>query len=92
MTDTFENYKAGLGSPASKSFAIDMGEAGSMGYYELPVATRGIYIGVTGDLIVKLVGDESFTTFVDVPAGSVLPLRIASIDTSTDCDFMVGLY
>lgn len=54
--------------------------------------TRAIYVGVTGDLEVKMAGGE-IVTFVAVPAGQILPLRVSQIRTGgTTALSIVALY
>lgn len=55
--------------------------------------TRGVYVGVTGDLTVDMWGEGDGVTFVAVPAGSLLPLCVTKIyATGTDADEIVALF
>jgi hypothetical protein len=55
--------------------------------------TRGIYVGVTGDLTVILTGDTVAVTFKAVPAGSLLPIAVKQVNaTGTTASSLVGLY
>lgn len=49
---------------------------------ELTNASRALYVGTGGDLVVILVNDSTAVTFKNVAAGTVLPLR-AKIVKST---------
>jgi hypothetical protein len=57
----------------------------------LPV-TRGLYIGGTGTVVVRMAGDQTNCTFVDVPGG-VLPVQVDMVLlTGTDATSIVALY
>lgn len=46
---------------------------------------RGVWVGTTGNLAVRMAGDQSVVTFVGVPAGYLLPIavdRIMSANTT----------
>lgn len=45
-------------------------------------ACRGIYIGVTGDVSVNMVGVGSAVVFKNAAAGSVLPIQALKVNTS----------
>lgn len=52
---------------------------------------RALYIGVGGDLTCQM-NDDTQVTFVAVPAGSVLPVRVKRVlATGTTADSIVGL-
>jgi hypothetical protein len=40
-----------------------------------PDGFRGIYVGVAGDLTVRMSADKSVLTFKAVPAGTLLPVQ-----------------
>jgi len=54
--------------------------------------TRGIYIGVAGNLTVTMAAEGNSVTFTNVAAGSVLPIRVSSIDAGTTAGGLVALY
>lgn len=60
---------------------------------DLPYVTRGIYVGVAGDLAVTLVGDSAPVTFANLAAGVIHPLRVKQVhETGTDAENIVGVY
>lgn len=86
MADTFSNYHAGLESPAERAFAITPSDTNALTY-----VTRGIYIGVTGDVKVEMVSG-GLVTFKNALAGTVLPVRALRVwSTGTDATDLIGL-
>lgn len=73
--------------PATAAFAISTSDA-----TPLPQIPRALYVGVTGNVAVRPVGSESDVTFIAVPAGTILPVRVsfvrATLTTATD---IIGL-
>ena len=64
---------------------------------DLTYVSRGIYVGVTGDLVVEMEGDvatsKAAITFVGVLAGSVLPIRVSRVrSTGTTAESILDLY
>lgn len=54
--------------------------------------TRALYVGVGGELTVRMLDGED-VTFASVPAGSVLPICVDKVyDANTDADSIVALY
>jgi len=87
MSDPFTGASAdALITGATKAFAITPADA------DLAVVTRGIYVGVTGDLAVILSGDTAVVTFKAVPAGSLLPIRAKQVRAATTASSILGLY
>jgi hypothetical protein len=62
------------------------------------VYTRGLYVGVAGDVTVKMASEDVETgtdtvTFTGVLAGSILPIRVAQVRaTGTTASEIVALY
>lgn len=76
-----------LTSPAENAFAITPDDE-----EELVAVTRGIYVGVSGDLVVITANDDE-VTFVGLAAGIIHPLRVkAVLETGTDAEDIVGVY
>lgn len=77
-------------APAIDAFAITASDATVFGDTAATAVTRGIYVGVTGDI--NIVTDGGSTVlFSNVPVG-VLPVRAKQVlSTSTTASSMVGL-
>lgn len=59
---------------------------------QLSFVTRGLYVGGAGNVAVLMASGQT-VTFVGVPAGTVLPIRIARVNsTSTTATSIVALY
>lgn len=59
---------------------------------DLATNTRGIYVGGTGNLAVILEDDTSVVTFMAVPVGSLLPIRVKRVNsTGTTATNLIGL-
>lgn len=86
MSDEYAKYPKTIDSVIEHAFAITPDDNA-----DLPKATRSIYVGETGDLEVTMVSDET-VVFTNVPAGSVLPLRVKRVlAANTTADGLVGL-
>lgn len=87
MADNFSSWKAGLESPAEYAAAITPDNS-----TDLANSTRGIYVGVTGDLKVDTVGGST-VTFVGLAAGIIHPIRARRVyATGTSVTSIVGVY
>lgn len=53
--------------------------------------TRGVYVGSGGDLVVTMASGAS-CTFVGVPTGTLLPIRITLMSSSSTAGSVVALY
>jgi hypothetical protein len=85
LTDTFARHTRSLTSPPEHALEIAPGEA------DLPQATRALYVGVAGDLAVRMLGGAA-VTLRNVPAGSLLPLRVRRVLPATSAGGLVGLW
>ena len=55
--------------------------------------TRGIYIGVGGDISVEMHGAGSAVLFVGAVTGSILPIQVTRVNsTNTTATTMIALY
>lgn len=89
MADKFALNSSGLDSPAERAFDAYATRSDSTDFAN---AARALYTGSGGTLKVNTVAGDT-VTFVSVPAGSILPVRVARLwatgTTATDC---IGLY
>lgn len=85
--------------PAVKSFTITPSDSNDQLASTLPnsqtprsIAFR-VYVGTTGNVSVICAQDTTATIFVGVPAGTVLPVLVTRVkSTSTTASNLVGLY
>lgn len=56
------------------------------------VAVRALYVGTSGDVIVRSVGSSTSVTFKAVPAGAILPIKAEKIMAATTAADIVALY
>lgn len=85
--DAYKSRSSGLNSPASAAFAITPADGADLAY-----VTRGIYVGVSGDLKVDMANGTT-VTFVGLAAGMIHPIRAKRVyDTGTDATSIVGVY
>lgn len=87
MVDNFQNRVAGVSGPVESAFSVTPNDAADLAF-----ATRGVYVGVSGDLHVTLAdGDE--VTFVGLAAGVIHPIRVLRVHaTGTTATSIVGVY
>ena len=87
MIDTFKTHGRSLTSPPEAAAAIVPDDTGSLAH-----ATRAIYVGGAGDLRVRMLGG-AVVTLAAVPAGSLLPLRVAQVlATATTATALIGFW
>lgn len=84
QTDGFKT--ATFEGPATVAFAITC-DGSALSY-----TTRAVYVGTAGDLVATMATSGTDITFATVPAGTVLPIRITSCDSSSTASDLVGLY
>jgi hypothetical protein len=73
--------------PAGDALAVTPADS------DMVIISRAIYVGVSGNLTVKMAGSENTVTFTDVPAGSLLPIRVSQVrSTDTTATNIVALY
>lgn len=86
--DTFKQQPETEWSPATSSVAVTPNDS-----EELEYVTRALYIGVGGNLSVKLRDDSTAVIFVGVAEGTVLPLQVKQVmATGTTATNIVALW
>jgi len=54
--------------------------------------SRGLFVGVAGDVAVILIGETTATTFKNIPSGHILPFCVKRVmATNTTATYMVAL-
>jgi hypothetical protein len=77
-----------LAIPAANAVAVTPHDA-----TDLAQVTRGLYVGVAGDVSVEMLDTGTAVVFTAVPAGTVLPIRVTRVNaTATDATNIVALY
>ena len=85
--DPFESSANSLIAPSSDCFAITPNDT-----QELSKATKAIYVGSGGDLVVRPVGSSADVTFRNVIGGSILDVRVRAVrETGTSALDIVGM-
>ena len=88
MADVFENLTESITAPGNNLVSITPSDS-----TDRPQVSRGIYVGGAGNLVVTPAAGGSNVTFVAVPAGTVLPIRVSRIlATSTTATSLINLY
>ncbi len=55
--------------------------------------SRALYVGGAGNISVQMSKNDKAVTFMNVPAGAILPIRITRVNsTSTTASNMLSLY
>ena len=85
MNDSFRKHTRSLTSPPEHGIAVvPDGELGHL--------TRALYVGVGGDLAVRL-QDGTELVLANVPTGTLLPIRVTRVLASgTSATQIVGLW
>lgn len=87
MADNFDQHANSLDGPAKNAVAITPDDDN-----DLATSTRGLYVGVSGDVKVTLVGGVT-VTFGALAAGVVHPLRVQRVhSTDTDATGIIGVW
>jgi hypothetical protein len=89
MADRFDKFFVNANDPADHAYAITPDATTDLANF-----TRAIYVGSGGNLTVTMVTETSntFVTFVGVPTGSVLPIRVKRVSTASTANSIVGIY
>ena len=86
MADAFENLNPGLEAPARQAFAIGTATYGTA----LAQTTRALWVGTGGTVVAQMAGGNT-VTFGGVQDGSLLPIRVVSLEAATTATGIVGL-
>ena len=85
--DNFQSSSDSLIAPAQFCFEVTPSDS-----QELQVVTKAIYVGEGGDVTLLAVDNATDVTFRNVPAGSILDVRVAAVRaTGTSASQIVGL-
>jgi hypothetical protein len=75
------------GDPADRVAAVTPSDATDL------TGVRGLYVGGSGDLAVRMVNNPSTTvTIASVAAGTILPLRVTRVMAATTATDITALY
>lgn len=85
--DSFSRFQTQDFSPITNAASVTPHNTNELSY-----VTRALYIGATGDVAVTM-QDGGEVTFVDVPAGTTLPIRVKIVKaTGTDATSIIALW
>lgn len=85
--DAFSGLSYRIGDPAIRTLSISPHDV-----TELQEIPKAVYVGGSGDVVLRAIGDDSDVTFKAVPTGTIIPLRVQYIrNTGTTATFIVGL-
>lgn len=88
MPDVFSHMTEGLTAPGDNLLAITPSDS-----TDLTQVSRAIYVGGAGNLVVTPAAGGSNVTFIAVPAGTVLPIRVSRVlSTSTTATSLINIY
>lgn len=88
MSDPYSHFVNAASSPAQSASAVTTHNTNPLS----GGATRGLYVGVAGDIACRLVGDTADVLVKAAPVG-VLPFRVTHIrTTNTTATNMLALY
>ena len=86
MADTFSEFPRHVDGPITRGFAVTPNDS-----TDLAVSTRGLYVGVSGDVKVDFVDSGDAITLVGLAAGVWHPLRVTRVySTDTTATSIVG--
>jgi hypothetical protein len=87
ILDPFSAASDSLIAPAREAFAIAPSDNA-----EFPRATKALYVGTGGDVVLRAVGSDTDVVLRNVVAGSVLAIRLRAVRASgTTAANLVGL-
>ncbi len=87
LNDPFANTLESVVAPASDCFAISPNDTD-----DLPKATKALFVGTGGDVVLRPVSGTTDVTFRNLPDGSILDVRVRAVRASgTSAANLVGL-
>lgn len=87
IDDPFANTANSLISPALECFEITPDDSS-----DLATATKAIYVGTGGDIVLRAIGSDSDVTLRNTIGGSIIDVRVRAIRSSgTTASDIVGL-
>lgn len=87
IPDAFESVSDSVTSPAQSCFAIQPSDSAF-----LQEVTKAIYVGKGGNVVLRAKRNSTDVTFMNVPAGIVLPVRALAVRAAgTTAGDLVGL-
>lgn len=85
--DKFETAAQSVSAPAASCFSITPSDTDN-----LAEATKALYVGVGGTVTLRAAASMLDVTFVGVPSGSILPVRVYAVRaTGTTASDIIGL-
>jgi len=85
--DVFSRFRQENFSPLTHAVAVTPHNTNELSY-----VTRAVYVGGLGDVAVTM-QDSGNVTFADVPAGTILPIRVKIVKaTGTTATDIIGLW
>lgn len=87
MADNYQ-FLDGVDAPARQAVAVTPHATN-----ELAQIPKALYVGGAGNIACRLVGDAADVTFVGIPAGTIIPIRVSHVRvTSTTATSIIALY
>jgi hypothetical protein len=87
INDPFAHSVDSSIAPAQNGFAITPQDD-----VDLLLATKAIYVGSGGNITLRMLQADADITFVNVPSGSILDLRVRAVrSTGTSASSLIGL-
>ena len=89
--ERFVNTTTGITAPGSRAFAITTSDTGDFTADAGAFVTRALYIAVSGNIKVDMVGGSVAVPFLNVPVG-ILPFQVTRVyATDTTATGIVGI-
>ena len=87
LLDPFSTTSDSLIAPARTAFNLVASDTD-----DLPHATKAVYVGTGGDIVMRAIGSDTDVALLNVVTGSVLAIRIKAIRiTGTTAQNLIGL-